>query len=42
MLTIEALNQFGADTGDGLARCLNMESMYLRLAGMAPDDANFD
>ncbi len=41
MLTIDALNRFGADTRNGLERCLNNEAMYLRLVNMALDDANF-
>ena len=31
MITIEILNQFGADTKEGLARCLNDEEFYLEL-----------
>ncbi|MCR5135872.1 MAG: Hpt domain-containing protein [Oscillospiraceae bacterium] len=42
MLTIDALQSFGVDTKDGLTRCLNNESMYLRLVAMALKDANFD
>lgn len=41
MLTMEALREFGADTGDGLGRCLNNETMYLRFVNMALDDASF-
>ena len=42
MLTIEALKQYGADTDQGLARCLNNEAFYTRLVGMALNDANFE
>ena len=42
MLTIDRLQSFGADTNDGLSRCLNNEEMYLRLVDMALHDANFD
>ena len=42
MITIDKLNEFGADTQDGLSRCMGMESLYLKLVGMAPDEKNFD
>ena len=38
MLTIEKLNAFGADTADGLRRCMNMEDFYLDLVKSALDD----
>ena len=41
MLTIEALRQFGANTGEGLGRCLNNEAFYLRLVNMALEDAGY-
>lgn len=31
MVTIDILNQFGADTKEGLARCLDDEEFYLEL-----------
>ncbi|WP_050008225.1 Hpt domain-containing protein [Butyrivibrio sp. WCE2006] len=31
MLTIDVLNEFGADTKEGLARCLDDEEFYLEL-----------
>lgn len=34
MLTIEGLKAYGADTDDGLKRCMNNEMFYLRLVGM--------
>lgn len=38
MITIEKLNAYGADTADGLKRCLGMEEFYLELVGSALDD----
>jgi hypothetical protein len=42
MLTIDALRRFGANTEEGLGRCLNNEAFYLRLVDMALDDAGYD
>ena len=42
MLTVESLREFGANTKDGLSRCMNNEGFYLRLVNMALDDPNFD
>ena len=42
MLTIENLRAFGADVDDGLGRCMNNESFYLRLVKMALADAGFE
>ena len=42
MLTIEALNRFGADTKEGLNRCMNNEDIYLRLVDMGLNDTNFE
>ena len=33
MLTIETLNGFGADTREGLGRCMGNEAFYFRLIG---------
>ena len=41
MLTVESLKAFGANTQEGLTRCMNNESFYLRMVGMALADANF-
>ena len=41
MLTMDALKKFGADTEDGLARCMNNQSFYLRLVGKVLEDKNF-
>ena len=42
MLTIESLKTFGANTEEGVGRCLNNEAFYLRLVKMIPQDKNFD
>ena len=41
MLTIENLQKFGADTEEGLSRCMNNEGLYLKLVGMIIGDAGF-
>ena len=40
-MTIDDLKTYGADTAEGLRRCMNKESFYLRLVKMIPGDANF-
>ena len=40
MLTMEALREYGANTAEGLGRCLNNETFYLRLVGMLTQDSN--
>ena len=42
MLTIEALERFGADTKEGLGRCMNNKDIYLRLVDMGLNDTNFE
>ena len=42
MLTVDALRRWGANTDEGLSRCLNNEAFYLRLVNMALDDAGFE
>lgn len=42
MLTIENLKAYGADTQTGLKRCVNKESIYLRLVGTVPTHEGFD
>lgn len=42
MLTIESLKAFGANTEEGMSRCLNNEAFYLRLVRMIPQDRNFN
>ena len=41
-MTIDALNAYGADISQGLGRCMNNESFYLRMVEMALRDKNFD
>ena len=40
-MTIENLKAYGADTQEGLKRCMNNESFYLRMVKMIPGDPNF-
>ncbi len=42
MMTIDKLKELGADTADGLARCLNNEEFYMKLVGMAIKDDGFE
>ena len=42
MITIDALQAFGADIKQGLTRCMNNETFYLRLVSKAIHDANFE
>lgn len=42
MLTIEDLIIFGADTNNGLTRCVNNEDVYLRLVNSALDNKYFE
>jgi len=42
MLTIEKLNEYGASTEEGLARCMGNEALYLRLVSSVPDQPDFD
>ena len=41
MLTVKALETFGADAAEGLARCFGNEALYLRLVGTVPGEQNF-
>lgn len=41
MLTIDALKELGANTDEGLKRCLNNEDFYLRLVKMSIEDKTF-
>ena len=38
MLTAEKLKEYGADVGQGLARCANNEALYLRLVKICIDE----
>ena len=42
MITIEKLNSFGADTADGIKRCMNDENFYLRMVAMGLDGKYFN
>ena len=42
MLTIEQLEAFGANTGEGLERCLNNEEFYLGLIPPALDKSAYE
>lgn len=42
MLTIDELKALGADTEDGLKRCLGKEDFYLRMVRMALSDDGFE
>ena len=42
MLTIDSLKQWGANTEEGLQRCMNNESMYLRLVDMFLSNNSFN
>ena len=41
-MTLDALRAYGANTGEGLSRCMNNEPFYLRMVAMALADDNFD
>ena len=38
MLTLEGLKSYGANTEEGMARCMNNEAFYLRMVGMMAED----
>ena len=42
MLTVEALKALGANTDEGLKRCINNESFYLRMVDMGLKDKRFE
>ena len=42
MLTVNALKELGADTKEGLGRCLNNEAFYLRMVNMGLKDGGFE
>lgn len=41
MLTVAALQELGADTNQGLQRCMNNETFYLRMVEMGLNDKGF-
>lgn len=42
MLTIDNLRAWGADTKEGLGRCMNNEAFYLRLVDKVVQEPSFD
>ncbi len=40
-MTIDMLTAYGANTKEGMQRCMNNESFYLRLVRMIAEDAHF-
>ena len=42
MITVEKLKEYGANTEEGLSRCLNNEAFYLRMVKMGLNDKHFD
>ena len=42
MLTLEKLKEYGADTAEGMGRCMNNEAFYLKMVNMALNDGVFD
>ena len=41
-MTLDTLRAYGANTEEGLARCMNNAPFYLRMVAMALADKNFD
>ena len=41
-MTLDALRAYGANTAEGMGRCLNDESFYLEMVSMTLADGNFD
>lgn len=42
MLTIEMIDEYGADIKDGLVRCMGNEALYLKLVAMVIDEKAFE
>jgi len=42
MLSVEKLKNFGADTEEGLSRCMGMADFYLQLCQMVLQEKSFD
>lgn len=40
-MTVEDIARFGADTKEGLSRCMRNSDFYIRLVKMMPKDRNF-
>ena len=41
-MTLETLRAYGANTAEGLARCMDNEPFYMKVVGMALADRHFD
>ena len=41
-MTLQELQEYGADTADGMERCMNNEGFYFKMIGMALNDGSFD
>lgn len=41
-MTVDSLAAYGANTNEGMNRCMNNEAFYLRMVKMIPGDANFE
>ena len=42
MITVDALKQWGANTEEGLQRCMNNEALYLKLMNMFLENNSFN
>ena len=42
MLTIEKMKEIGANTDEGMNRCMNNEAFYLRMVKLAVSDNSFE
>ena len=42
MLTVEKLQEYGVNTKEGLARCMNMEKFYFKMLGMGLKNDSFE
>lgn len=42
MLTVDTLNEYGANTDEGLGRCFNNADFYLKLVSTIPAEPSFD
>ena len=42
MLSIEKLQEYGADTQTGMERCMNSEDFYFRMIGLLLKEKSFD
>ena len=42
MLTVEKLDRYGADTKEGISRCVNLTDFYLELVNSSIDDSQIE